>query len=255
MQGIAMRVSPGFGFRPCDRRGAVVRVVAGGRLGLTRVCGAYRRVLSRAAVAAVLTLVVIPTGAWGAGFRWGSPALVDAGAPYEHSRFDLVAVSCPSAALCVAVDPGSFVAWPNPGGGQPAWMSTSEPSGPCPSGAAGPSCPLPLTAVSCASASFCAAVNGNDAFCGSAPCGYVITSTDPAEGAWTSAALPDVPLSGVSCPSTALCVAVGGDDVVTSSSGWTATPISSTGELTAVSCTSASLCVAINDAGDVLSST
>lgn len=255
MHRVAMRLSLGIGGQPCDRQGAAVRLVAGGWLGLIRACGARRRVLLQPAVAAALTLLVIPTGAWGAGFRWGSPTLVDAGAPYEHSQFDLDAVSCPSAALCVAIDPGSFVAWQNPGGGQPAWTSTSEPSSPCPSGAGGTSCPLPLTDVSCASVSFCAAVNGNEAFCGSAPCGYVMTSTDPAEGAWTSAALPDVPLSGVSCPSTALCVAVGGDVVVTSSSGWTATPMSSAGTLTAVSCASASLCVAINAVGDVLSST
>jgi adhesin/invasin len=58
-----------------------------------------------------------------------------------------------------------------------------------------------LDAVSCASASFCAAVDSS---------GNVLTSTDPTGGAaaWTSASIDSNGLTGVSCPSASLCVAV-----------------------------------------------
>jgi hypothetical protein len=247
-----MRVSPELDCRLCGRRGLVGGVVASGRLGFTRVYG--RRVLARALVALVLVLVAIPAGARADGLGWGAPVLVDAGAPYEHSLFDLEAVSCPSAGLCVAIDPDAFVAWPNPGRGQPAWKSVSGPATACPSGASGRSCPLFLSGVSCASASLCAAASGNEAYCGSSPCGGLLTSTDPLDGDWDGgASSPINPLTAVSCTPTGMCVAVGDAGYISTVSPGSSPPGAT--NLSAVSCASSSLCVAIDDAGDVLSST
>lgn len=99
-----------------------------------------------------------------------------------------------------------------------------------------------MTSVSCASTSFCMAVDnaGNS---------YNYNGT-----AWTHAS-PPVALSAVSCPSTTWCMAVtsAGKAVIYSSASWgSATSIDGTTALNAVSCVSTTFCVAVDAAGNAL---
>jgi len=110
-----------------------------------------------------------------------------------------------------------------------------------------------LTAISCPTASFCAAADDG---------GDILTSTDPSGGAtaWTLAPLPAIGpdgLVGISCPTASLCVAVNGyGDVTTStdplggSAAWTTVSLGTQVRLAAVSCPATTLCVAA--AGDQL---
>jgi hypothetical protein len=228
----------------------------------------------------VLTLGVsfAPTTASAApALAWSAPMSFDSGnAPS--------AVSCPSDALCVAVDnQGNALSTSDPTAAQPSWSSTAidagealnavscVASGPCvavddrgaaivssgsgasrwspPTSIAGGS---PLTDVSCASASLCVAVNAE---------GDVLTSVNPGFTGWTTASIdPGHRLTGVTCASQTLCVAV--DDVgdVLSSvqpgggvAAWHSQRVSTT-QLLRVSCSTAGGCVAVDLAGDVLAS-
>lgn len=105
--------------------------------------------------------------------------------------------------------------------------------------------------VSCASAAFCVSYNGF---------GDVSASTDPPDGAWSSANVAG--FRSVSCPSTALCVGVGGStslyvsgNPIGGSSTWTKTEISGVQFIENVSCPSTTLCVATAFGGNLLVST
>jgi hypothetical protein len=109
-----------------------------------------------------------------------------------------------------------------------------------------------LTAISCATTTFCVAVDNR---------GYVISSTKPNGGAkyWSKPVLADTTVAagggpagfaGISCPTVKLCVAVdNASQVVTSTnptgaaSAWTVTAIPDTPALTSVACASTTLCV------------
>jgi hypothetical protein len=103
-----------------------------------------------------------------------------------------------------------------------------------------------LRDVSCASPTFCVAVDG---------AGNVVTSNDPDGGpsAWKVASVDDDSLQAVSCASSELCVAVSlHGDVVASgdptggSSSWTAMNVDGGRLIIGISCPSASLCVAVD---------
>ena len=176
----------------------------------------------------------------------------------------ITGVSCPSSALCTAIDAsGNVLTASDPTGYEAAWKIAHVDG-------------TPLSAVSCPSASLCVAVD----YYG----GNVLTSTDPTGGAtaWRSAQVdpptgPDGPnMTAISCPSTSLCVVVDNSgNVVTSTNptggatAWVKTHVDNGmtyecfryGEsgncqpgLWAVSCASISLCVATDDSGNVISS-
>lgn len=204
----------------------------------------------------------------------------------------IVAISCPSASLCVAGDQaGNILSSTNPTGGGNAWSiagvtpSTSIRGVSCPSislcvavggsnvltatdpsGGTGARTPgvvggyPALTAISCPSASLCVAVGGGPTVV------KILTSTDPTRGAssWTTASVPfdRGNLDAVSCPSVSLCVATTDSGAVFTStdptggaSAWTETTIDRGGSLTAVSCPSVSLCTAVDTAGNAVTST
>lgn len=204
---------------------------------------------------------------------WSGPELIDHQPPYDAqqpaaNRTPLVAVSCPSTSLCVAVDnQGNVATSRDPTAGAFAWKLTHVDSSFnqslfSPGGLAGLSCP---------SASLCVAVDGS---------GNVITSTNPGSGrpTWRLSHVDsatkspvDQPgggrpgLSGVSCPTTSFCVAVDtAGDVLTSRkpttgrSAWKLTRIDALpgfSGLRGVACPTTSMCAAVDDSGNVLTST
>ncbi len=170
----------------------------------------------------------------------------------------LDAISCPSVSECVATDQlGSVFASANPTGGGATWSSVStEYIPPFSSGIPGVQ---GLYAISCPSASFCAAVDS---------LGNAVWSADPTGGssAWTVAEIngsngPD----GIDCPAT-WCVAVDDAGNILSSatptvpSSWSVTavdrgvPASSRTPtiLGRMSCVSSSFCAAVDGDGSVL---
>ena len=184
------------------------------------------------------------------------------------SRFDLAALSCPTASFCAAVDnltprAHGFVfngkRW-----SPPSSIGVPADSISCPTAtfcvAASPETGKVVyykhgtwskatlidrsdsnpTSVSCASASFCVAVDGNgDAL------SYV-------NGRWSKPARvdPSSGLSSVSCPTTRFCAAVGSDEALTyDGSSWSSPrTISGQFEFTSVSCPTASFCAAVGQA-------
>lgn len=191
---------------------------------------------------------------------WQPPVLVDPSG-------ELAAIACPSASLCVAADrSGNVITSTDPSGGAAAWREAHvDGNQDCaPSACA-------FQAISCPSASFCAAVDN---------AGYVFTSTNPTAGVagWSSVKIstPDT-LTALSCPSISLCVAVDyHGNAITSTSPtagadtWHTATIDSgpcptavchsidagppERQLDAISCPSVSLCVAGDWDGDVVTS-
>jgi hypothetical protein len=106
-----------------------------------------------------------------------------------------------------------------------------------------------LTGVSCASARFCAAVDGN---------GYAFEwngrSWSTTAYSVTSPADRTAPLTAVSCPDASFCVAVDGDGRALTWNGrsWSAPAAIDTAGLTAVSCVDSGSCVAVDTAGRVV---
>ena len=160
----------------------------------------------------------------------------------------LTGVSCPSAALCVAVDnQGELIYSKNPAGGAKYWsrplrVDTTAASGgtTAQDGYAG------FSGISCPTTTLCVAVDN---------AGQVITSTNPTGGAtsdWTITALPNSPsLTSVSCFTAALCVIGGSQRYVSTTptgaaSAWTARgPIALGGTIASVDCQSLTLCVGV----------
>ena len=202
----------------------------------------------------------------------------------------IVAISCPSASLCVAGDDAANIlssttptnnlrAWDSAGGLFPSiggvscpsislcvvagWsdvLTTTDPSGGASAWTTATIGGYPsLGVISCPSASLCVAGGGGPTVL------TILTSTDPTGGAssWTRTSVPSSggTLTAVSCPSVSLCVATNARDVLTSTnptggaSAWTKTTIDQGGPLDAVACPSVSLCVAVDSAGNVLTST
>src|SRR4051794_27806350 len=153
-------------------------------------------------VAVVLALLALPGVASAAGFEWGKPVV--ASQPPFVQPGQLGAISCASASFCVAVDgTGGMVRSTNPGAVNPTWVQLApiDPVEGCPT-VAHVHCPAALSAVSCPSASLCAAVDGY---------GNVFVSTNPAapDPAWAMTAIDgSTPLVGIACASASLCVAI-----------------------------------------------
>jgi hypothetical protein len=192
---------------------------------------------------------------------WQRPVLVDPSAK-------LTTIACPSASMCVAADrSGNVITSTDPASGAAAWEVAHVDSN---EGCGTEACSF--EAISCPSASFCAAVDN---------AGYVFTSTDPTAGAtgWSSVKIsaPNT-ITALSCPSISLCVAVDyHGNAITSTSPtagagtWHTTTIDSgpctaavchsidkgppERQLDAISCPSVSLCVAGDWDGDVVTST
>lgn len=152
----------------------------------------------------------------------------------------LVSVSCPSAALCAAVDfSGNLLTTQNPTAAAP-WTSTPTDGNQLSS----------LWGISCPVAGFCATVDGTGR--------RAITFNPALPTAQHARVLPDA-LYGIWCQSPSLCLAsaqtpgglsglLGSYDPAAPASTWS---LSSLGAINAVACPSASLCVAGDDQGDV----
>jgi hypothetical protein len=135
----------------------------------------------------------------------------------------------------------------DPAGGAATWTAFTLPTGD------------DLVGVSCASAAFCAAVDG---------AGDLYTSSDPAAGAGAWAAttldLDGHLLTGIACPAADECLAsADGGEILSSTdptggpAGWTTTQADPDFSYSpqGISCPSTSFCVAFDDAGNVLTST
>ena len=156
---------------------------------------------------------------------------------------DIIGISCPSAALCIAIDTkGSMARSTNAFDVHPTWNVS-----PITSGAA-------FVAVSCPTTSWCAAVDA---------AGLLWWSTSPAStDTWTatSASVDDAAISGLACPSPDQCLvsdlagAVLATSSVSSSTVWTSTALASGEGISALSCTPSGGCVAAAFGGAVLRS-
>lgn len=218
-----------------------------------------------AATLVIAALALTPATADAASYFWGQPVQVDHQPPFANSSAgQLTALSCPSSRLCVAAGSTNLASWPNPGQGPPAVKLVPGSDQRCdPEVPEYPCSDLPVTAISCPSATFCAEAYGGsyqgaeygDVFIVMDPGGRA--STLPGGGTGESGQT----VLGVSCASSALCVAVddGGDvlsstDPTGASSTWTSAKVAGVGAFGAVSCPSTALCVAVSGA-DVVSST
>jgi hypothetical protein len=156
-------------------------------------------------------------------------------------------ISCPSLALCVAVDSdGEAITSSELRAERPRWsiaaIDTDRGAGGAPKG-------VFLNAISCPVEKLCVAVDVS---------GRVVTTTRPTGGAaaWTVAEVDGSNnIRGISCPTRRLCVGV--DDagnVITSTNptagprAWTVAHIPATRHLTDVSCPTPDLCVATAEA-------
>lgn len=156
-----------------------------------------------------------------------------------------LAMSCPSEALCLAVDhAGHALRSTDPTAASPEWSTGATPIDPG----------HPLTGVSCPNEGLCVAID---------EAGQALVSTDPTDSspAWSATTIDGHALTGLSCPSSTLCVAVddAGDALVSTQPAagtWQApTGIDAGHALSGVSCASAALCVAADEDGKLLSTT
>ena len=157
------------------------------------------------------------------GRSWGTATQID-----SSYTFGLSSVSCRSAGFCAAIDDaGNGQTFSGSSWTTPAQVSSSS-----------------LDSVSCASPSFCVAVNGDS---------YTFNGTS-----WSAATTigNGESFDGVSCPSSSFCAAVGhnGSGAVFDGSSWsTPASIDPNGQsLSSVSCPSSSFCVAVDGAGNAL---
>jgi hypothetical protein len=153
----------------------------------------------------------------------------------------LLALSCPSASLCVATDDSGYVlVTHDPGAKAPTWT------------AIGGNKPAGFNGIACPSKTFCAMVNG---FYGAV---VTLNPRDPlAHRKTTTLAHGTVYLTGVSCPSAHVCLLddqAGGLFVSTNPTGpasaWAKTAIHRAGVIEAVAC-QPKWCVAVDGAGRV----
>ena len=198
-----------------------------------------RRLARRTSLVLAVTFCA---GAIGASVAQAAPPFAWTGALAADGSNHINSVSCPSVALCVAVD--------NASSGNVSYTST-----PATGGWSGPlmiDTGHQLTAVSCVSTSLCFAVDNH---------GSLFASTAPASSAWTPGTIDGTtPLNAISCPSSALCVAVDNSGAVRSSTTpgtvpWSGQPIDSPNHLTGVSCPTTAFCAAVDNVGQVLVTT
>lgn len=151
------------------------------------------------------------------GKRWLPPSSI--GVPADS-------ISCPTTAFCVAASPETGKVLYYKHGTWSKATSIDRYNNP--------------TSVSCASVSFCVAVDGS---------GNALTYVN---GRWSKPARvdPSSGLSSVSCPTTRFCAAVGSDDALTYDGSRWSSPhtISGKFEFTSVSCPTASFCAAAGQA-------
>jgi hypothetical protein len=198
--------------------------------------------------------VVTSTNPTGGAKAWRRPVRVDSTAAAGGGYAGLADISCPTVALCVAVDagdPGNIVTSTNPTGGASAWRVT---------GIAG----SVLTSVDCASATLCVAAGSQH---------YVATNPTGGAGAWRAggAQAGGGIVSDIACPSATLCVGVGYGNTSpglatasTTPKGATASwvtvgvvpspPAPQDGLLDAVGCLTGSFCTAVDSADNAFSS-
>jgi hypothetical protein len=196
-----------------------------GRLVLVAVAGVAMALFGATPVTAAPATTTTTTLARAVGLSWTSPRAVDESSVGGGTP---VAVSCVSAAFCMAVDDGGNAFsydgahWASPASVDPG----NE-----------------LSAVSCASNRFCAAVDSN---------GDAVIYRN---GKWAAPKEVDggAELNSVSCPTVNFCVAVGtqGEAVAYNGSLWKGPiTVDAGGDLMAVSCPSATFCAAVNLATD-----
>jgi hypothetical protein len=151
----------------------------------------------------------------------------------------LSAVTCPTAALCVAVDAQGHAIQSATPAANAGWQQNAG------AGLTSPS------SVACPQGALCVATESNGQ----------IAATGNSAGVWTPATIDSGhALTGVSCPTTGLCVAVdnaGGVLWSTSPTGaWSGrVAIDGTTPLNAISCPTTGLCAAVDNTGNVLVST
>ena len=180
-----------------------------------------------------------PTGPASA---WSVAALKPTG-----TNIHLYGVSCPTESLCVAVsgrriNKGKVFTSTDPTGGVGAWREADLGEG------------FDLRAVSCSSATFCAAAGAN---------GEVITSTDPTggPGAWSSVGAPGGSiLQSIDCiPGVCLTGNTGGNLLTAtepaSLASWRGASGGGSVQVTGSACASVSACLAVDNNGDVSVST
>ena len=175
-------------------------------------------------------------GTWQAPQSFGTPD--GAGATVSLYQTGRVGVSCPTSSACTAVVGASVLVWNGS-----TW--TEQPSPWTASLAGGTSDP---TAISCATTSVCAIVNGTG-----------VSMGDP-EGPWSGEDTVDPAggLDSISCPSTTFCLAAdeGGSVITWNGTTWSAPQpvIPSATEYpgigTFVSCPTAQFCMVMNGDGD-----
>jgi hypothetical protein len=171
----------------------------------------------------------------------------------EISGRQIQGISCPSPNLCVAVtDLGDIYTSTDPTGSESSWQVADID---------GQGRNIHLFAVSCPTATFCAAVSGKRT-----DPGYILTSTNPAAGAlsWHATELGDsYEFRGISCGTPSFCVAVDDSGRLLTSvdpegglEAWRliGTP-AGPGSLRAVSCVATTVCVSGNEGGNILAST
>ena len=108
-----------------------------------------------------------------------------------------------------------------------------------------------VDAISCASSSFCVAVQDGE--------GNFRYATSPASSSWTAEEQGSASMRGVTCLSSSFCAiadGAGSVHIATStsqieSSSWTSTDIDGTTALNGIACTAATSCLAIDGAGNV----
>jgi hypothetical protein len=160
-------------------------------------------------------------------------------------------ISCPTTSFCAAMGAGWIYTSTSPDGGAGSWSSGFQLYQPR----------YGVSALSCASASLCVAVDDD---------GNVVSSSDPTGGpsAWTIAPIAPGPtyLLDVSCPTDTFCAIASrkgvlvSDDPAGGASTWASStvdaPDSSTyyNQLTGISCPSSSACVATDQLGNVITS-
>lgn len=166
-------------------------------------------------------VVVLPDPSAAAASPWSQSTAATSG---------LSAVSCTAAPICAAGGYGVSIST-DPTAATPTW-SQSAPG-------------VSVNGVSCASTSFCAAVDFY---------GRVLVSTDPTAGTptWTTTSVDSTVLAAVSCGSASFCAAVDdtgnvlvSTDPTSATPTWTSTDIDPGRALGAISCESTSLCVAL----------
>jgi hypothetical protein len=188
-----------------------------------------------AMAAVLLVLGVAAGGASASTINWAAPVLVDHQQPFATTP-SIQNVACPSAHLCVGLQPEGVVTSTNPAGGAAAWHATSF------LGIRGYTGDV-FGALTCApNTHFCAAADEG---------GDLMTTTNPAggEGSWKLTRLPGASMDSLSCPTAKLCFATDGEEVAFSkspakASAWRAVPIYPSGSLDSISCPSAHFCAA-----------